>query len=238
MVFTSNVTFLGDEHIKFLNKRPEHIVGILETHLHGKEAAIAEARFKKEGWQTLHARAKLTGNGTGTTGGAMIIHKASLQSAFPAEAEMDPNGLMQLPETNFCLKHFRICGLHFVYAAIYLNHSIGLTGINMDIVHKLNVVRDGGRRKIIIAGDFNCPPEAWRASGLLELLGLTIITAGDVGTCKTSSGSSLLDYVVCDVDIAPLIGNITWNLQYLGAHTWHSSFPSIAARSTSPYNNC
>ena len=45
--------------------------------------------------------------------------------------------------------------------------------------------------------------------GYLDLLGLTIITAdGGTATCKHSHGSSLLDYIICDVDVACLIGNV------------------------------
>ena len=104
----------------------------------------------------------------------MLLHKASLQTAFPAEAyaSSEANGAMQPPESNLCYKHFRVCGVHFIYVVVYLRHTIGLSGLNMDIIHKFNSLKDNGHRKIIIAGDFNCPPEAWRASGLLELLGL------------------------------------------------------------------
>lgn len=61
----------------------------------------------------------------------------------------------------------------------------------------------------VLSGDFNCSPEVWRTPGLLEFFGLIVLTVGGEHTCKTSSGSSLLDYIVCDTDIAPFIGNVS-----------------------------
>ena len=63
-------------------------------------------------------------------------------------------------------------------------------------------------------------PDVLNQSGILELLGLMIITAGDVNTCKTSSGSSLLDYILCDPDLAPLIGDLSLEV---GPWSPHSS---------------
>ena len=70
-------------------------------------------------------------------------------------------------------------------------------------------MRDGGRRKIICSGDWSVTPAQLHESGLLHTMGLTIITAGIEATCHHSHGSSLLDYIICDEDIACLIGNVS-----------------------------
>ena len=67
------------------------------------------------------------------------------------------------------------------------------------------MLRDGGRRSVIVCGDFNCPPSAWEDSGLLEPLDFSVIIAGNQDTCTTSTGSSLLDYILCDRNVANLI---------------------------------
>ena len=62
-------------------------------------------------------------------------------------------------------------------------------------------------------------PDILNQSGMLELLGLTIVTAGSDNTCKTSTGSPLLDYIVCDVDVAPLLGDLSLEVGPWGPHS-------------------
>ena len=119
------------------------------------------------------------------------MHKPWLQSAVPIEAEGEAGQL--LPEGDIAWKHFRLCGIHIVLAFTYLEHTIGMTGGNLSKMHRLHELTDGGRRKLIAVGDWNMHPDILNQSGMLELLGLTIVTAGSDNTCKTSSGSSLLD---------------------------------------------
>ena len=129
------------------------------------------------------------------------MHKPWLQTAIPAEATGDAGQV--LPDDDIAWKHFRLHGIHIVIAFVYMEHSIGPTGSNLCKLHKLHGLTDGGRRKLLVVGDINMSPDVLNQSGILELLGLMIITAGDVNTCKTSSGSSLLDYILCDPDLAP-----------------------------------
>lgn len=69
-------------------------------------------------------------------------------------------------------------------------------------------VLDGGRRHLIIARDLNMRPEESERSGLLELHGLSIITDRPHGTCKHSSGWSLLNFIICSTDLLPLVSNV------------------------------
>ena len=49
-VFFANVTYLGNKTITYLINRPEHIVGVVETHLLGDEAHKAMNEFSNVGW--------------------------------------------------------------------------------------------------------------------------------------------------------------------------------------------
>ena len=75
----------------------------------------------------------------------------------------------------------------------------------VDTFKKLNQLRDGGRKHLIIVGDFNIPPEDWYTSGWLELLGVEVVTAGKDGTCRTTNGTPLIDYLLVSYDIVQLI---------------------------------
>ena len=92
-----------------------------------------------------------------TQGGAMIFHRPWLSAATPAIAE-GPQG-RTLPEGELAWKHFRIKGLHLVFATLYLDHTIGLNGVNLDKLKRAAELNDGGRRLMIIAADFNLEPE-------------------------------------------------------------------------------
>ena len=69
-------------------------------------------------------------------------------------------------------------------------------------------------------GDFNISACMWEQSGYLSLLDMVPITAGSLGTCRTSTGTSQLDYLLVDAELVPLIGdmeivaNVPW-----GPHT-------------------
>ena len=144
----------------------------------------------------------------------MLMHKPWLQSAIPIEAQGIAG--QALPEGDIAHKHFRLQGVHVVLAFVYMEHSIGIAGPNLLKMQRLYELTDGGRRKLIAVGDWNMDPDLLTQSGILNQMGLRVVTAGSENTCKTSTGSSLLDYIVCDLDVANLIGDISlevgrWN---------------------------
>ena len=88
------------------------------------------------------------------------MHKPCLQSVVSIEAEGDAGQV--LPERDVAWKHFRLAGVHIVLVFAYFEHSIGLTGSNLEKMHCLNDLTDGGRRKLIVAGDFNMSDQMTR----------------------------------------------------------------------------
>ena len=137
----------------------------------------------------------------------MLLHRPSLQSATPLVCK-GPWGNV-FPENNLTWKHLRMKGLHFVAIVAYFQHTIGLTGANLHLIHTINELRDGGKRKIVVMGDFNCTPHQWAVSGFASLLNVLPITAGQHGTCRIATGSSQLDYLLIDEQLAPLIGDVS-----------------------------
>ena len=92
-------------------------------------------------------------------------------------------------------------------AMIYVEHSIGLTGANLDKIHKAAQLTDDGRRLIVIAGDFNIEPEEWGQT-ILDTMGVGIVTAGKEKTCKTNGDSKQYDYLLVSTDLIPYIGDV------------------------------
>ena len=135
----------------------------------------------------------------------MIFHKPWLQAATPAIAEGAQG--RELPEGDLAWKHFRIKGLHLVFATLYLDHSIGITGVNVEKLGRAAELTDGGRRLLIIAADVNMETDEWDEA-ILKSLGLGIVKAGCDGTCKTSNGRKQLDYLLVSIDLIPFISNM------------------------------
>ena len=198
-VFFANVTYLGRKTTSYLARRPEHIVGVAETHLKGDKAAEAIGSCKALGWKTSHTPAVPTGNGGGTRGGTMLLHKPWLQAACPAVAAGNAGELM--PPDDLIWKHFRISGMHLTIGFCYWQDGIGLTGDNLKKLKQISTLTDQNRRQVVILGDFNIPPKALRETGLLEQFGLTVVTAGQENTCRASTGSSQIDYLICTMQV-------------------------------------
>ena len=98
--------------------------------------------------------------------------------------------------------------MHIVIAFAYFDHSIGMKGPNLVKFQRICQIRDMGKKKLIVAADFNMTPQKMEESGMLSTVGLSIVTAGKEPTCKHSTGHSLIDYLLVDTSIVSLIRNI------------------------------
>ena len=136
----------------FIAQRPEHVVGLVETHLSKADSEREYKELTQAGWKVSYSPASPAEDSNGNQGGAWLMHKPWLQSAVPIEAEGDAG--QQLLEGDIAWKHVRLHGIHIVLAFVYMDHSIGMTGENLCKMHKLNELTDGGRRKLIVVGDF------------------------------------------------------------------------------------
>ena len=110
------------------------MVGVVETHLNKAESAREFKGFAKAGWTVSYSPATPSEDSTGNKGGAWLMHKPWLQSAVPIEAEGDAGQV--LPEGDIAWKHFRLAGIHIVLAFTYLEHNIGMTGSNIDMIDR------------------------------------------------------------------------------------------------------
>ena len=86
-------------------------------------------------------------------GGAILYHRPYLTTACPAEAEGSDGSIM--PAGNIVWKHFRVEGMHIVICFAYFVHSIGLQGPNLELIQKINDLREGGRRQVVVCDDFH-----------------------------------------------------------------------------------
>ena len=230
-VYFANITQFGSEANRkraFLCSRQEDVVGVVETHLDSSNSSREYGEISKAGWTAAYSPAKPSEEGDGCKGGALLMHKPWLQSAIPVEATGCSGQVF--PEGDLVWKHFRLQGIHFVLAFIYMEHTIGMTGPNLCKMRKLHELTDGGRRKLVAVGDWNMHPELLMQSGLLDTMGLRVVTAGNDNTCKTSSGSSLLDYIVCDSDVAHLIDDVMLEVVWMDKYLSPSSPPRPAGR--------
>ena len=135
----------------------------------------------------------------------MIFHQNWLHSAAPAIAE-GPIGA-ELPEGDLVWKHLQIRGMRLITATLYLDHDMGLTGINLDKVSKVAQLTDEGRRYLIVAADFSMEPEEWE-NPIVETMGLAIVTVGTDKTCRTAGGYRQLGYLLVSTDLVPFLDDI------------------------------
>lgn len=68
-------------------------------------------------------------------------------------------------------------------------------------------------------GGLNVTACVMHESGFATLLDITLIVAGDIGACRTSSGTSLLDYVLVDNALAGLIPDMFFSVGCHGGRT-------------------
>ena len=87
---------------------------------------------------------------------------------------------------------------------VYFEDSVGLAG-NMDLISRIRVLQDAGHKHVIVVGDFNCDPQAWAETGLLDYLGMALIVPGDGKTCNIKTGRSCIDYIIVSHSIAHLM---------------------------------
>lgn len=216
-IFYANVTEMTEVATNILAARNEHIVGAVETHFQGTKARKMFKIMEKNGWTVSHAPATPTGNGECTHGGTLLLQKPWLRTV-PPEAATGKNA-ETLPADDLVWKHVRLIGLHVAIIFCYYDDTIGLAGANMKKCRLIDAIRDEGNRKIICIGDFNCSPETWVESGLLQKMRLTDGTAGDEHTCMTSgkAGASLLDYMLIDDDTRGLVKTFTVEHEVLWA---------------------
>ena len=73
----------------------------------------------------------------------------------------------------------------------------GVKDINLDYLRAIAEASDGGRRCVLAFGDWNLTPEELEASGVLEGLGLEIVTpTNSTISCTAGRQGSLIDYVI------------------------------------------
>ena len=73
----SGPAFENSRSLVYLANRPEHVVGVLETHLVGTSEVQALNHLRAAGWRPLSAAAAPSNdNDLGTSGGAVIMCKS------------------------------------------------------------------------------------------------------------------------------------------------------------------
>ena len=82
-------------------------------------------------------------------------------------------------------------------ANCYLHCSEGLKDRNLHYLRKISMACDGGKQPVFAFGDFNIPAEVLRSSGMLEALGLEIVTPAEGSHTCTAGKGSTIDYLVC-----------------------------------------
>ena len=78
LVYFANVTqFRSKANHKrsFIANRPEHIVGLVETHLDIEHSKKEASELEQAGWVVSYSPAKKAEDTNGNTGGAMLMHK-------------------------------------------------------------------------------------------------------------------------------------------------------------------
>ena len=95
--------------------------------------------------------------------------------------------------------------------------AVGLTGINLELLHALGLHLKAHGHPYIIGGDFNVPPHELLALGWARIMGGAVL-APHSGTCRVRSGWSVLDYFVIGARLKNLVLSIEVKESILTPH--------------------
>ena len=154
--------------------------------LQGTKALLKRLRFK--GYQCAAAPAVIKESRLSC--GVLTAIKKSKSGQLPSS---NKEGITDDPRVIW--SRIRIEGITkpILMANCYLHSGDGLKDRNLHYLRKLSIASDGGKQPVFAFCDFNIPAEVLRTSGILEALGLELVTpAQGSHTCTAGRGTSLI----------------------------------------------
>ena len=181
-----------------------HMVCLCETHLVGHTEA---ARFlRKHHWKSSWAPARVNGP-KGTSGGVCIASRADAPVFHTAHTVEGPissvPGHANVEMSDWCYAVWHTQTLSFVMVMMYLDCSIGATGVSNHKLQTLALFLHRLRLPALVAADWNMSPSTLIDSGWPARLKLRVMVPSDSEvTCYAGAGT-LGDYLLVSDVLRP-----------------------------------
>ncbi len=187
------------------------VVAAQETHLLADEIPEKSQWALKNGWKSLWSPAAQGMKDHTSSGGVAIFVRSSL-------------GLGVLEDPELASEHWPgelipgrlLCGLVnvpgsrgiAVYSG-YLHSGKGISKCNLNILRRVGAHVEHHARDFLFAADFQNEPEVLAGTKFSVSVGARIVApSGEVGTCRNSTGSSVIDYFILSLGLSLGVKNI------------------------------
>ena len=206
--FFSNITNCGPAFWAFLedHRKAFDVVGVVETHVPKEMALHAHQKASKLGFSSFWSEALPTGRG-GTSGGVATFVRSDLPSTHMADVSCASGAPYELPFHDFAPVWVRLSSISIVFAAVYLDSSLGLAGANLSKLANIASWIHGHRGLWCLAGDWNMPPQMIADSAWISFVGGHVLIPEAPLTCSAGKGR-LLDYLVVSKDLKPWLSAV------------------------------
>ena len=153
-------------------------LAVQEMHLDAEHATTCEDRLRRQGWRAAVAPAVGARGVYGGSGGL-----ACLVPQHHGLGKFEVGGEAVIEAGRAMLLSLSMGSLALAWANVYLETGSELGYVNYGILRHVALRLRLLACPFVIAGDFNCSPDAVRESGLLGFLDAEIVAPG-LGTCK------------------------------------------------------
>ncbi|CAK0794757.1 unnamed protein product, partial [Prorocentrum cordatum] len=184
-------------------------MGLVETHLYGKQLGDEQRHLRGMGWRTEYTTAPATPtSGKGSSGGALWA-QARQFNTFPHLATGCGDDLLCQQLHDIAITMVRLKHVTVAFITIYLTSDP--KGLDLPTnISKLNqlltLVRTLGTPWMVY-GDFNNTPEQFRASCWHEAFAPEYLQPNCEFTCAGSSGR-MIDWGLCSPTFLPLVKSV------------------------------
>ena len=175
----ANITKWGKTAERFFDEHRMsdfHSIAVAETHLAAPDLRKLVPRLHAWGRRGFGSAARATGRSeAGTSGGVLVAPALALQ----LDSLSDPEGSLSPWRTrghDWVCVPIRLRGLTFVHCAAYMTACVGPRGENITKLKEMTRALLSYRLPMIVVADWNMEPQELATTGLLDLLGVDIVT--------------------------------------------------------------
>lgn len=191
----ANITIWGPQSESYLCSGEIDAEGymVYESHLSAEKFMAVAPRLTRAGWASFHSSAIGTGRSQhGTHGGEMILAKRRLHATPVDHGIVASASLGHSTDTlRWAACFLRLRHVTILLVELYLWTGVGLTADeNLLVLHQVAMLTQLVNCPVIVAGDWQCPPEELVALGWPSRTRLSVCRPTNVDwTCTNGIGS-------------------------------------------------